>query len=154
MVFSAGKRKLGTPFSVPSFRNFSECFVSCWPTNEIVSSKISRSLDRLQPSNLCRSNLLRPTGPDRVGNVLARGESAGFYDFAGADATGTNVDSLWRAFDNCADSLNVWTPATLGTDVRMAHTHAERRLLATNFTNCCHSKHLENWAHLGRQRTG
>ena len=71
----------------------------------------------------------RGTGSARVGNL---------GDLAGAQAAGAHVDALGRTVDERSDPLNVRIPTTLGADVGVADTHAERRLLAANFANRCH----------------
>src|SRR5918994_7570489 len=59
------------------------------------------------------------------------------------DAAGAGLDALRRTVDNGSDTLDVGVPPALGPPVRVADTHAPRRVLAAHLANGCHvTRHL------------
>src|SRR4051794_34524476 len=66
-------------------------------------------------------------------------------DLAGLEAAGADVDPLRAAVDDRADPLDVRVPAALRAPVRVAHVHAERRVLPADLAHCCHDHYLKTW---------
>ncbi len=66
------------------------------------------------------------------------GERLSLDDFAGPQAASTDVNALGSTLDQGTNSLDVWIPTTVGTDVGVAHALTERRLFAAYLTDRGH----------------
>jgi hypothetical protein len=59
-------------------------------------------------------------------------------DFAGAQATGADVETLYFTLNKGFDALDVGFPAALGFEVRVADIHAAAFAFAADFANIGH----------------
>src|SRR5690606_25201458 len=59
-------------------------------------------------------------------------------DLARLDAAGADLDAPGGAVDDGAHTLDVGVPPALGAPVRVADTHAPRRVLAAHLADGCH----------------
>jgi hypothetical protein len=79
----------------------------------------------------------------RPGPAADRPSVGQLLDLPGLDAARADVDASGRAVDHGAHTLDVGVPPTLGPPVRVADTHAPRRVLATHLAYGCHrTRHL------------
>lgn len=68
--------------------------------------------------------------------------SDGAFDFAGAQATGADIEALHLSVHYGANSLDVRLPAAFRLDMGMADIHTTHLPLVANLTNICHITHL------------